>query len=150
MSENRLWNTVTGGKHPYGLIPVTELSGGSFKGKTIVKCADDLYLIGGEEECVLYERKTGRMQRPEEMRETAALDGFETELSFAPDCILKAAFSEGTMKLGDEAFAVKVYEASEKFYLIEEENGDVILADASRFLLYARIGGEFIGGYLEV
>ena len=45
---------------------------------------------------------------------------------------------------------MKVYEASEKFYLIEEENGDVILADASRFLLYARIGGEFIGGYLEV
>ena len=151
MSDSRLWNTLTGGAHPYGLIPCTELKGESFEGRTVVKCADDLYFAGGGSGCRLYDRKGGRFLDPGEIAETAGMEGFETELSFAPDRILKAVFADGEMRLDGESFPVRIYEAAEKFYLVvPEESADRILVDASRFLLYAWVTGEFIGGYLEV
>ena len=52
--------------------------------------------------------------------------------------------------MGEEGFPVTVRKVQDKMLLIEFEEGEAILFDTSRFLLYAFVGGEFLCGYVEV
>ena len=64
--------------------------------------------------------------------------------------ILKAEFKQGQLTLGDKPLPVTVRDVGGNVLLLEAEDGDVILMDVSRFLLYALTDEKFICGYIEV
>ncbi|MBR6322646.1 MAG: hypothetical protein IKR59_07235 [Lachnospiraceae bacterium] len=149
---SKLLEILTGGKaKPYGMIRSDELSG-LFPGAEAFKCRDRLFVLKKDGELKLYDagKPEEGLLAPASFPETDALAGFETELSFAPDQILVAVFGDGTMKLGEEEFEISVRDAQDKIYLVLLASGETILLDASRFLLYAAAGDEWICGYLEV
>ena len=151
MDKTRLFEVLASGgnSRPYGMIPSLELAE-KFPGAQCVKCTDSLFLVRTEERTFLYDDELGKTLAPQELPETDALNGFSREISMAPDVILLAEFSDGKVRLGEEEFTASVREVSGKMDLVLFEEGDMILADISRFLLYGSAGGEFICGYLEV
>ena len=153
---NSLWNTVTEGgrRKPYGGICSEELSEREdIKDSPCLKCTDNLYLVIKDQKPLLFDSRYPErgLTVPESFPETEDLTGFLTELSFAPDVILPAEFERNTLKLADTVFALTVRKISEKLYALQSDNdADLILFDASRFLLYTVTGGEFALGYAEV
>ena len=151
-----LWNTITaaGTRKPYGAICTEELSDReAVKDSPCLKCTDNLYLVIKDTRPQLYDRRRPEagLQDPGGFDETGDLADFATELSFAPDVILPAQFSLHSLKLADETFPLTARKVSEKLYALQIEGGeDLILFDASRFLLYAFISGKLTLGYAEV
>ncbi|MBP0970231.1 MAG: hypothetical protein J5744_08810 [Oscillospiraceae bacterium] len=148
----KLWNTITAGGHskPYGMTDSQELAGKIPEGSAAVKCSDDLFLVKTDGRLKLYSKETEVSASPDIYQQTDEADGFRTEISLAPDVILPAAFSAGGLTLGEEGFTVTVRKVQDKMLLLEFEEGDAILFDTSRFLLYAFVDGEFLCGYVEV
>lgn len=152
MSENRLWNALTGGgnKKPYGMVRTQELPDSVTYGGEAVKCDDRFYMVRNSSGVFFYDGESGRCLMPQDLPGTGEADGFETEISLAGDVIIKTSFGKGKLVLDGESFDVTVAEAGERKLSILFDSGDVILFDVSRFLLYACVGGEFICGYVEV
>ena len=148
----KLWNTITAGgqKKPYGMTESQELAGKIPEGSAAVKCSDELFLVKTDGGLKLYSKEKEGFTSPDSYQQTDEADGFKTEISLAPDVILQAAFSAGEITLGEEGFPVTVRKVTDKMLLLEFEEGEAILFDTSRFLLYAFVDGEFLCGYVEV
>ena len=164
MKKSVLWNLLTGDSkmHPYGMILCDELSRKKltlkkesrvFKGLSYVKCSDTLYLGTAEGRPFIYDGKKKKEAADDLSRfpKTSDLAGFAREFSFAPDVILKGEFGEDALKIGDVSLPCEIRKISDKWYLVLfRGKKNLILLDASRFLLYALVDGAFIAGYLEV
>ena len=152
MRETRLWNvlTDTGSKRPYGMTESLEITDRVPQGSRTVKISDDLFMTEADGKLSIFCNSDGKFTGPADLLLTDEADGFVTEISLAPEVILPAEFSEGRLKIGAEEFRVQVRKAGEKMLLIGFEDGDVMLFDTSRFLLYAFCGEKFICGYVEV
>ena len=182
-----------GGKYPlFGLPATEELSGRTatlpdgrllhFGEETAVKCDDDLFLIEKEGKLLLAEELADERLRVLDAGQAAgeasalppALEGWETDLSFASGYVLTAAFQDGTLTLrpspepdmsnlfaapskaketpdGPRAtFALKAAEVGEKRFLFSfPETGETVFFSARRFLLYAILGGRIVTGFVE-
>lgn len=151
MNKTRLFNVLTSGGsvHPYGMISSLEIED-RFPGAQSVKVTDSLFLVDTQDGVRIYDAESDSCRAPHDYQATGKLDGFITEISMAPDVIFPASFSEAKAVLGTEEFSISAGEVTEKMILIMFEEGDVILADISRFLLYGYVGGEFVCGYIEV
>ena len=152
MRETRLWNvlTDTGSKRPYGMTESLEIADKVPQGNCTVKISDDLFMTEGGGKIGIFCSSDGKITDPADLPLTDEADGFVTEISLAPEVILPAKFSEGLLRIGAEEFRVQVRKAGEKMLLIGFDEGDVMLFDTSRFLLYAFSGEKFICGYVEV
>ena len=148
----RLFNAITAGgqKRPYGLTLCLEIKDMIPHGSEAVKCTDSLYLVRTGDGVKLFDSTAGKLSDLLEYPETNRADGFVTELSLAPGVILKAEFASGQLVLEEEKLPVTVRDLGNNVLLVEAEEGDVILIDVSRFLLYALADGNFICGYIEV
>lgn len=148
----RLMNVLTegGSRKPYGMALSLEADGRIPKGCASAKCTDTLFLVRSEDGAKLYDSATGKLTVPEDYPETDRADGFVTEISLAPDVILKAVFRPGQMVIGEEALNITARDLGGNVLLFQTEYGDVLLMDVSRFLLYALTDGRFICGYVEV
>ena len=148
MSE--FWKLITENaeKKPYGMILTEELPG-----TQAVKVTDDLYFFADGGECFVVDRKApARIRKAlSEFPDSDELSGFSTELSFAPQVILKARFERGQMILSDSVFAVSEKKLTDKLAaVLLHGGGDILLVDTSRFLLYAYSEGRYICGTMEV
>ena len=148
MSE--FWKLITENaeKKPYGMILTEELPG-----TQAVKVTDDLYLLADGGECFVVDRKDPAHIRKalSEFPDSDELSGFSTELSFAPQVILKARFERGQMILSDSEIPAAEKKLRDKLYaLLLQEGGEAVLVDTSRFLLYAYSEGRYICGTMEV
>ena len=148
----RLFNAITAGgqKRPYGLTLCLEIEDMIPHGSEAVKCTDSLYLVRTGDGVKLFDSSAGKLSDFLEYPETNRADGFVTELSLAPGVVLKAEFASGQLVLEEEKLPVTVRDLGNNVLLVEAEEGDVILIDVSRFLLYALADGNFICGYIEV
>ena len=148
MSE--FWKLITENaeKKPYGMILTEELPG-----TQAVKVTDDLYFFVDGGECFVVDRKApARIRKAlSEFPDSDELSGFSTELSFAPQVILKARFERGQMILSDSVIPAAEKKLTDKLYaLLLQEGGEAVLVDVSRFLLYAYSEGRYICGTMEV
>ena len=152
MRETKLWNVLTahGTKAPYGMTESLETEGKVPEGSVSAKISDSLYLVKTGEGVMVYDREEGQLRKPESFPATEEADGFGREISLATDLILYAEFSDGKLTVSGTEFPVTVRKVAEKMLLIEFEEGEVMLFDTSRFLLYAFAGEKFICGYAEV
>ena len=148
----RLFNAITTGgqKRPYGLTFCLEIEDMIPNGSEAVKCTDNLYLVRTGDGVKLFDSSAGKLSDFLEYPETNRADGFVTELSLAPGVVLKAEFASGQLVLEEEKLPVTVRDLGNNVLLVEAEEGDVILIDVSRFLLYALADGNYICGYIEV
>ena len=148
----KLWDAITaaGQKRPYGMTESQELDGKVPEGSVSVKCSDDIFLVKTAEGLKVYCSEDGTLADPGYFVQTTETDGFRTEISLAPDVILPAELSGETFRLGETELPVSVRKVREKMLLLCFEEGEAVLFDVSRFLLYAFTGGEFICGYVEV
>ena len=142
--------TAGGQKKPYGMALSLEIKDLLPEGCEAVKCTDTLFLVRTEKGAGLFDTSSGKLSASGDYPETDRADGFATEISLAPGVILKAEFAPGKLILGDDALPVTVRDLGGNILLICTEEGDVILMDVSRFLLYALADGKFICGYVEV
>lgn len=164
MRKSALWNLLTNDSkmHPYGMILCDELSrkkltlkkeSRTFKGLSYVKCGETMYLGSVSGRPFLYDggKKKEIADDLSRFPKTSDLTDFAREFSFAPDVILKAEFEEEALKIGEAVFPCEVRKAGDKWYLLLfRGKKNLILLDASRFLLYGFVDGSFIQGYLEV
>ena len=148
----RLFNAITAGGQirPYGLTFCLEIEDMVPHGSEAVKCTDSLYLVRTGDGVKLFDSSAGKLSDFLEYPETNRADGFVTELSLAPGVVLKAEFASGQLVLEEEKLPVTVRDLGNNVLLVEAEEGDVILIDVSRFLLYALADGNYICGYIEV
>lgn len=148
----RLFNAITAGgqKKPYGMTLSLEIQDRIPQGSEAVKCTDSLYLVRTEDGAKLFDSAAGKLFKPGDYPETDRTDGFSTEISLAPGLIIKTEFTSGHLVLEEEKLPVTVRDLGNNVLLVEAEEGDVILIDVSRFLLYALADGNFICGYIEV
>ena len=148
----RLYDAITAGsqKKPYGMTLSLEIEDKIPLGSEAVKCTDSLYLVRMVDGAKLYDTAAGKLSVPKDYPETDRADGFLTEISLAPGVILKAEFAQGYLVLEDEKTPVIVRDIGENILLMETNEGDVLLMDVSRFLLYALVDGQFVCGYVEV
>jgi len=164
MRKSVLWNLLTNHSagRPYGMILCDELSGKTltlkkesrkFKGLSYTKCGETLYFGLSEERPFIYDSKKKKDAADDLSRfpKTSDLTDFSREFSFAPDVILKAEFQEEGLKIGDTVLPCEIRKISEKWYLLVfRGKKNLIILDASRFLVYGLVDGSFIQGYLEV
>ena len=153
MSENRLWNVITGSgvSRPYGTAESCEAEGKVPAGSSVIKCTDTVFFVKSGQALYLYDEEAERVIRPEDCPEDTGLQDLATELSMAPEVVLPAVFGAGSLTLGGETFDIDVRKAAEKLLLVRfPETGDLIVLDVSRFLLYAAVAGRFLCGYMEV
>lgn len=148
----KLWNRITadGSKKPYGMTESLELAGKLSEDSKAVKCDDDIFLVKTKDGLKVYSTDTEKFSEPDSFPVTEEAAGFKTEISLAQDVILPTGFADGMIMIGDEEFPVTVRKIREKMLLLQFEEGEAMLFDTSRFLLYAFAGGEFICGYVEV
>ena len=179
------------GKYPLFGFPATEelrfrtarLPDGTevrFGAETAVKCDDDLFLadLGGR--LLLVEEKPDESLLALDAEQATAgasalpeaLEGWETDLSFASGYVLTARFQDGKLTLSpspepgvpgfpapekapDEAapavFPLQAVETGEKRFLLRfPETGETVFFSARRFLLYAILRGRIVTGFAEI
>lgn len=153
-----------------------------------VKCDDDLFLADYAGKILLVEELPDESLKALEAEKTTdgagvlpeALEGWETDLSFASGYVLTATFKDGTLTLkpspepevpspyDDEkekpapkapkapeaspvTFALETVETGDKRFLFRfPETGEIVFFDARRFLLYAILRGRIVAGFVEV
>ena len=181
------------GEYPlFGLPATEELAGraaclpdGSevrFGAEPALKCDDDLFLAEAGGKLLLIEELPDESLQALDAVETAAgasalppaLEGWETDFSFASGYVLTALFREGGLTLrpspepvqpgasGEAAapgapesptavFPVKAAETGDKRFLLHfPETGETVFLNARRFLLYALLPGKLAAGFVEV
>ncbi len=143
--------TENGKSKLYGMITTEEVRD-VFPEGSAVKVEEDLFLVRENGSLFLLDKKDPENARGPLTRfeKTDELVKFETEVSLASGTILPALFGEDTLKLGDTDVPAEFRKINGKFFLALLPEGDVLVLDLSRFLLYASIGGEFVTGYIEV
>ena len=148
----RLFNAISDGgqKKPYGMTLSLEIKDKLPEGYEAVKCTNSLYLVRTINGAKIYDIVTEKLSVPQDYPETDRADGFVTEISLAPGVILKAEFTPGQLVLEDGKLPITVSDVGGNVLLMETNEGDVILMDVSRFLLYALVDGQFVCGYVEV
>lgn len=148
----KLWNIITadGSRKPYGMTESLELAGKIPEESKAVKCDDDIFLVMVKDGLKVYSTGTGQFAEPDSFPVTDAADGFKTEISLAPEVILPTEFTAGGITIGNEELPVTVRKIREKMLILQFGEGEAMLFDTSRFLLYAFAGEEFICGYVEV
>lgn len=182
----------------FGLPSTEELVGRSaflpdgtevrFGDELAVKCDDDLFLIDMAGKILLAEElPDGSLKVLDTEKTTAgasalpeALEGWESELSFASGYILTAVFKDGTLTLSpspepvvsspfasdDEpappeapeapaappvTLSLQAVETGEKRFLLRfPETGETVFLDARRFLLYGILRGRIVAGFVEL
>ncbi len=181
-----------GGKYAlFGLPATEELAGRSarlpdgaelrFGDELAVKCDDDLFLVQKEDRILLAEELPDESLRALDAEAAAAsgfpeaLEGWETDLSFASGCVLTAVFKAGTLTLRPSpepvlpggpgeaseapkppagpaaAFPLQAVETGEKRFLLRfPETGETVFLDARRLLLYAILEGRIAAGFVEI
>lgn len=199
MNKTLLDTITANGRYAlFGLPATEELAGrtaGLPDGSTLrfgkelaVKCGDDLFLTeAGGRLLLIEELPDESLNALDAEAETAgasalpeALEGWETDLSFASGCVLTALFRGGTLTLSPspEPVVVNVFgsgeapaapgtpeapetapvtlplravEVGEKRFLLRfPETGETVFLDGRRFLLYALFGGRIAAGFVEV
>ena len=120
MSENRLWNVITGSgvSRPYGTAESCEAEGKVPAGSSVIKCTDTMFFVKSGQALYLYDEEAERVIRPEDCPEDTGLQDLATELSMAPEVILPAVFGAGSLTLGGETFDIDVRKAAEKLLLV--------------------------------
>ena len=151
-SDSKLYKVLTanGRSHPYGMIASSEVVRGIPSGCSLVKCTDNLFLADNNGKLFIYDNEKETLKELFSLPNTNEADGFVTEISLSPDVILPVEVLNDSMRIGNDIFKVAVKKAEEKLLVIQFEDGDVILFDTSRFLLYGFINKKFICGYVEV
>ena len=188
-----------GGNYPlFGLPATEELAGRTarlpdgtevrFGEELAVKCDDDLFLAQREGRLLLVEELPDESLRAlDAEKETAAaealppaLEGWETDFSFASGYVLTAAFGNGALALrpSPEPEAVNICasgeapagptapeapapalaslplraaETGEKRFLLRfPETGETVFLNARRFLLFSLREGRIAAGFVEV
>lgn len=182
----------------FGLPSTEELVGRSaflpdgtevcFGEELAVKCDDDLFLADMPGRILLAEELPDESLKALDTEKATAgasalpeaLEGWETELSFASGYILAAVFKDGTLTLSpspepvipnpyasdDEpaapeapeapsvppvTFSLQAVETGEKRFLLRfPETGETVFLDARRFLLYGILRGRIVAGFVEL
>ena len=181
----------------FGLPATEELSGRkaidpdgsvlSFDSALAVKCDDDLFLadVGGK--LYLAEELPDESLKAQDAELAAAgasalpeaLEGWETDLSFASGYVLTAVFRAGTLTLRPSpepvianpfasggaleapkaqaplaplgTLALQAVKTGDKRFLLRfPETGEIIFLNARRFLLYSILRGRIAAGFVEV
>ena len=190
-SSNKGKNTI------FGLPTTEELTGRTallpdgeklcFGEEMAVKCDDDLFLADVAGRLLLIEEQPDLSLTALDAEQAAAgaaklpeaLEGWETDLSFASGYVLTALFADGSLTLkpspepivvnlfADETeptipkqpefiadpvtFALEVAEVGEKRFLVRfPETGEIVFFNARRFLLYALLRGRVVAGFVEI
>ena len=181
----------------FGLPATEELNGRTallpdgekvcFGGELAVKCDDDLFLADAGGRLLLVEEQPDLSLRVLDAEKAAAgasvlpeaLEGWETDLSFASGYVLTALFADGSLTLKPSpepvvvnlfagetepkptkqpefaadpvTFALKAAEVGEKRFLFRfPETGEIVFFNARRFLLYALLRGRIAAGFVEI
>ena len=194
MGKTLLDLITDGGKYAlFGLPATEELAGRTarlpdgaelrFGDELAVKCDDDLFLVQKEDRILLAEELPDESLRALDAEAAAAgaaalpeaLEGWETDLSFASGCVLTAVFGVGTLTFSPSpepvlpgasgeasaapkppagpaaSLSLQAVETGEKRFLLRfPETGETVFLDARRFLLYAILGGRIAAGFVEV
>jgi hypothetical protein len=182
----------------FGLPSTEELVGKSaflpdgtevrFGDELAVKCDDDLFLADMAGKILLAEEIPDESLKALDTEKATAgasalpeaLEGWETELSFASGYVLTAVFKDGTLTISpspepvipnpyvsdDEpappeapeapgnppvTLSLQAVETGEKRFLLRfPETGETIFLDARRFLLYGILRGRIVAGFVEL
>ena len=197
--EKTLLDVITdGGKYPlFGLPATEELIGRSaalpdgtevrFGEELAVKCDDDMFLAEKEGRLLLVEELPDESLKALDAEAEAAgasglpaaLEGWETDLSFASGYVLTGLFKDGALTLRPSpepdvsnlfgsagapapkapespaaplaAFSLQVAETGDKRFLLRfPETGEAVFLNGRRFLLFSIFGGKIAAGFVEV
>ena len=190
---NTLFDYIScGGKYPlFGFSATEELRFRTarlpegrevrFEGETAVKCDDDLFLAESGGRLLLVEEQPDESLLALDAEQATlgasalpeALEGWETDLSFASGYVLTARFRDGKLTLspspepevpgfpapeqGPDAeaapaeFPLQAVETGEKRFLLRfPETGETVFFSARRFLFYAILRGRIVTGFAEI